>query len=68
MVSINKIKLPVNDELFFPASLSITAIRQIAFMCLYQSQPRSMSGKGHNVFVRFGGFQIKVLCFNTDFF
>lgn len=34
MVSINKIKLPVIDELFFPANFSITAIRQIAFMCL----------------------------------
>lgn len=52
MVSINKIKLSVNDELFFPANLSITAIRQTTFMCVYKTAVLNEWEKTLNISVR----------------
>lgn len=59
MVSINKIKLSVNDELFFPANLSITAIRQTTFMCVYKTAVLNEWEETLNISVRFRGFQKK---------
>lgn len=59
MVSINKIKLSVNDELFFPANLSITTIRQTTFMCVYKTAVLNEWEETLNISVRFRGFQKK---------
>lgn len=68
MVSINKIKLSVNDELFFPANLSITAIRQNTFMCVYKTAVLNEWEETLNISVRFRGFQKKFFVLTLIFF
>lgn len=68
MVSINKIKLSVNDELFFPANLSITAIRQTTFMCVYKTAVLNEWEETLNISVRFRGFQKKFFVLTLIFF